>query len=91
MAHLLSGYSQVCPVFVKLCCTNQASSRSRPPVALLPNFYKEIGIDPALIRTVQAGPLGHKVEDGFKTRKAACETMCTLVRLPVSSDACWSS
>jgi len=75
---------------------SEASAHSKPPIALLPNLYEETGIDPASIRTVQLGPWTYKVDDGsrntgIKTRKTVYETMYTLVRLPVSSNAFWSS
>jgi len=72
---------------------SETSSHSKPAVALLPNLYELSGIEVALIRTVQMGPCTHKVDsdDGLEKRKTAYETMYTLVRLPISSNACWSS
>ena len=47
---------------------------------LLPNLYKETVVRPELIRTVQMGPWTAKFDDGLEVRKAAYETMYTLVR-----------
>ncbi|KAL5534786.1 hypothetical protein ACEPAG_1250 [Sanghuangporus baumii] len=46
---------------------------------LLPNLYKETVVRPELIRTVQMGPWTQKFDDGIEVRKAAYETMYTLL------------
>ena len=48
---------------------NKASSRSRPPRNSASESPQEAVIDPGSIRTVQMGPLTHKVDDGLETRK----------------------
>ena len=60
-------------------------------ITLLPNLYKETSIEIVLIRIVHMGPWTHNVDDGLETRKTVYETMYTLVRLLISSNACWSS
>lgn len=46
---------------------------------ITPALYKELVINPDLIRTVQMGPWTHKVDDGLEARKTAYETLYTLV------------
>lgn len=46
---------------------------------LLPLIYGETNIRPELIREVDLGPFKHKVDDGLDLRKAAFETMYTLL------------
>jgi len=45
----------------------------------LPLVYVESKIKPELIREVDLGPFKHKVDDGLEIRKAAFETMYTLL------------
>lgn len=49
---------------------------------LLPFVMKETVPDPALIREVQMGPFKHKVDDGLEIRKAAYETVHSLLSTP---------
>ena len=81
MAHLLSGCSQACPVFVEFYYMSEAPSHSKLAVALLPNLYKEIDIEAALIRTVHMGPWTHNVDDGLETRNQNTENcVCHCMR-----------
>lgn len=63
-----------------------AAARNKPQLirehleALLPHLYEQTIVNAGLIRTVQMGPWQHKVDDGLEARKAAYETMYTLVR-----------
>ncbi|KAF7300230.1 Cullin-associated nedd8-dissociated protein 1 [Mycena kentingensis (nom. inval.)] len=65
--------------------TLNSAARSKPHLirqhltALLLSLYKETVINVDLIRTVQMGPWTHKVDDGLDARKAAYETMYTLL------------
>lgn len=45
----------------------------------LPLLYGESKVKPELIRQVDLGPFKHKVDDGLEIRKAAYETMYTLL------------
>ncbi|KIJ45062.1 hypothetical protein M422DRAFT_167119 [Sphaerobolus stellatus SS14] len=62
-----------------------AAARNKPQLirehlgSLLPPLYEQTVINPKLIRTVQMGPWQHKVDDGLEARKAAYETMYTLL------------
>lgn len=49
---------------------------------LLPFVMKETVPDPQLIREVQMGPFKHKVDDGLEIRKAAYETVHSLLGAP---------
>jgi len=49
---------------------SEAPSHSKLAVALLPNLYKETGIEAALIRTVQMGPWTHMVDDGSRNTES---------------------
>lgn len=49
---------------------------------LLPFVMKETVPDPKLIREVQMGPFKHKVDDGLEIRKAAYETVHSLLSTP---------
>jgi len=59
---------------------DEASSHSKPPVALLPSLYEETGIEAALIQTLQMGPWQHNVDDGLETRNQYTED-CVSPRL----------
>lgn len=47
--------------------------------SLTPQLYKATDMKPDLIEVVQMGPWQHKVDKGLEVRKAAYETMYTLV------------
>jgi len=46
---------------------------------LLPQLYEQTKMKPALVEVVQMGPWQHKVDKGLDARKAAYETMYTLL------------
>ncbi len=50
---------------------------------LLPQVYDETTMKAELVEVVQMGPWQHKVDKGLESRKAAYETMYTLVSLHV--------
>ena len=64
-----------------------SAARNKPQLirehlsTLLPGLYRESHVKPELIKTVQMGPWTHKVDDGLEARKAAYETMYTLVSI----------
>jgi len=47
--------------------------------SLMPLLYAEAKVKPELMREVDLGPFKHKVDDGLENRKAAFETLSTLL------------
>ncbi|KAH8101480.1 ARM repeat-containing protein [Cristinia sonorae] len=70
--------------------TLNSAARAKPYLlvphlsVITPALYKELVINPELIRTVQMGPWTHKVDDGLEARKTAYETLYTLLDTSLS-------